>query len=670
MCPLLLLRSFLKRPSFILPLFLVLLSGCKEEQNAAVIFKEGPPEKLDSTCSWLKEKRNFQTKEYPLVFRDYYERKLRENDYASAAKALETAADQHIYYSMFDSTFTATVQSFRQLYAAKLPATRVTFPDYYMARYYNEQGDFREAISYYKSITAIQPVDFYSCINVAYAYTDMAFCYSSVGDQKAALENNLKALTFFDKTDDPSGKSIVYGNLYFVHLFTKNYAQAEVYIDKSIEAYIRRKDTTNIFISLLNKNMLYEEMEHPDKYPLIDSTYRYFNTCGLNDPSLKISIYTDYVKKLLHDGHPDEAGKILKELEPDVRELDSPFSTAEYIVTRAEYELATNKGILDIELIENALAIVEENEHYQTQLSYYEILKNDAILKKNYQQALAYSEKAGKASQQLATEQMMIKTAELDKRHEAEKRQQQINIQEKTISNNNIAIALLISLLTGVFLVIVIVQSLQKQKKIRSENRNAQLYTKQLLEKTEEERKRIASDLHDSVSHDLLNLKHSIGENTGGAGDKIDTILNDIRSISRNLHPVMFEKVGLSASVEQLIERAQSVNDLMVTADIVYHSSLSVSDELQVYRIIQEALSNVIKYAEAIAAKITILEDRANFRIEVKDNGKGFSVNETLAGGNAFGLHNIIERSKAIGGLAKITSDKNGTIITIDLKKS
>ena len=150
---------------------------------------------------------------------------------------------------------------------------------------------------------------------------------------------------------------------------------------------------------------------------------------------------------------------------------------------------------------------------------------------------------------------------------------------------------------------------------------------------------------------------------------KIDAIINDIRIISRNLHPIMFDKIGLKASVEQLVERTQSVNDFMVTAEVEYANTLSNSEELQLYRIIQEALSNIIKYANTVAAKITIQEKNNSIFIEIKDNGKGFNVSEKLNGKNASGLHNIIERSRAIGGEAKIFSDINGTIITIEIKK-
>lgn len=176
--------------------------------------------------------------------------------------------------------------------------------------------------------------------------------------------------------------------------------------------------------------------------------------------------------------------------------------------------------------------------------------------------------------------------------------------------------------------------------------------------------------MHDSVSHELLSLKNSLDEKTEAANTKIDSIINDIRSISRNLHPVLFDKIGLKESINQMVERTQLVNDFMVTADIDYVANLSSSDELQIYRIVQEALSNIIKYADAIAAKITIAETKNNIRIEIKDNGKGFDVNQTLNNKNSFGLHNIIERSRAIGGEAKIVSDKNGTIITIEIKKT
>ena len=282
---------------------------------------------------------------------------------------------------------------------------------------------------------------------------------------------------------------------------------------------------------------------------------------------------------------------------------------------------------------------------------------------------MLYEEKLNDANNMLGKNLNSNKVIELDKKYQNQKKEQQIVTQEKTIATKNATIAWLAFLFLMLFTIVFIYRNKQKQKQTKLDNINIQLYTKQLLAKTEEERKRIASDLHDSISHDLLELKNVANGNLEGTNIKIDGIINDIRSISRNLHPILFDKIGLKVSIEQMVERAQVANGFMVTAEVDYNSSLSSSDELQVYRIIQEALSNIIKYADAVAAKILVTEKEKILFIEIKDNGKGFNVNKILNSSDAFGLHNIIERSRAIGGKAKIKSDGNGTIVSIKINK-
>ena len=421
--------------------------------------------------------------------------------------------------------------------------------------------------------------------------------------------------------------------------------------------------------NMLNKIDIYLQSEDKRIYDEIEAVYQFYNKSNLKDSSLKIAVYTYYTKKLLHEKKIAETKILLDGIKPEVEALNSDISTQDYNIAVAEYEVKKNNGILNNNNITKALPGLIANENYPLMRTYYCFLKENALVKKDYKSALLYEEAIGKTDDSLASREMAHKVLELDKKYQTEKKEQQIQIQEKTIVNKNTTIALLISLFMGLFLVVVIIAATQKQKKLRRERQDAQQYTKQLLEKTEEERKRIASDLHDSVSHELLALKNSFEEKASITNEKIDAIINDIRIISRNLHPVMFDKIGLKASIEQLAERTESVNDFMVTSDITYSGSLPTADELQLYRIIQEALSNIIKYASAMAAKITISENLQMVHVEIKDSGKGFNVNETFQNSNAFGLHNIIERSRAIGGQAKIFSDHNGTVITIEIKK-
>ena len=89
-------------------------------------------------------------------------------------------------------------------------------------------------------------------------------------------------------------------------------------------------------------------------------------------------------------------------------------------------------------------------------------------------------------------------------------------------------------------------------------------------------------------------------------GNEIDHMIQTVRNISRNLHPSLFEISGLILSLEQLIERLQQSTHILINTEFEYNSSLSSNKELQIYRVIQEALSNIIKYSNSIAALVKI----------------------------------------------------------------
>jgi signal transduction histidine kinase len=650
-------------------LFMLFVSACNKPSEK-IIYHEVPREKTDSVSTWLSDLTNFHKTNYYPVFRNYYAKQLRHKKIDKAAIALAEVAEKEMHDCFFQESTLDTVRSFQKQYQKKLPWHKTMFVESYLGSYYINQANYHRAIPYFRKLVTHKPFNEVTCSEIGYAYGDIAFCYFAMGQHTKALKYNSKALALFNQTDNYVGRGGIYDNMALVSLYMKNYPESEVYFDKAMSDFKRDGDTGNVLISLHNKIILYQEMDDPKQFQLIDSAYHLFIKSKIQNESLEVALSSFYVDMLLYEGRYSEAKAILSDMKVNVEKLNSAVSDADYNIALASYEIEAGEGIRDIELIEKALDAAEEQDDYQNQTAFAQVLKENALLTKNYQKAYVFSEKLKHAENRISSQKMITKTLELNKLYETKRKEEQIALQKETISNGKATIALLISLLMGLVLVAVVVLSKQKQKKIKTENKRVQLYTKQLLDKTEEERRRIASDLHDSVSHELLNLKHSVGESTPSAGEKIDSIIKDIRSISRNLHPVMFEKVGLSASINQLLDRAQSVNQLMVTSDIVYSGSLSVSDELQVYRIIQEALSNIIKYAEAVAAKIIIREGDGELTVQIKDNGKGFNVSETLSRKDAFGLHNIIERSKAIGGQAKIQSDKNGTIITIDLKKT
>ena len=121
-------------------------------------------------------------------------------------------------------------------------------------------------------------------------------------------------------------------------------------------------------------------------------------------------------------------------------------------------------------------------------------------------QAFEYAEIYDSARDKLSKNEMRNKVKELDKKYQTEKKEQQIRLQKAEIKKQGAFITLLFAALFGILLSTIIYYLWQRQKRLQQAQNNSLNYTRQLLENTEEERRRIASDLHDSISHELLNL--------------------------------------------------------------------------------------------------------------------------------------------------------------------
>ncbi|MBK9338568.1 MAG: hypothetical protein IPM98_19380 [Lewinellaceae bacterium] len=129
----------------------------------------------------------------------------------------------------------------------------------------------------------------------------------------------------------------------------------------------------------------------------------------------------------------------------------------------------------------------------------------------------------------------------------------------------------------------------------------------------------------------------------------------------------MLDKIGLRLSLETLCEQFMQHESLFISHEINYPSPLPKTAELQLFRIVQEGLTNAHKYARAEAVNVKLKPVKNGLQLVIHDNGKGFDVQDALHSGKAFGLHSILQRSKAIGGHAEIRSDQNGTVIRVEV---
>jgi signal transduction histidine kinase/ligand-binding sensor domain-containing protein len=213
-----------------------------------------------------------------------------------------------------------------------------------------------------------------------------------------------------------------------------------------------------------------------------------------------------------------------------------------------------------------------------------------------------------------------------------------------------------------------------------------QAFSRQLIASQENERKRIAAELHDSLGQRLVIIKNLAlillnGSATVHAREQLDEIsteashaLGEVREISYNLRPHQLDRLGLTKAVEALVKKAASASPITFSSEIDDIDGVFPKEaEINFYRVAQESVNNVVKHSAATDASVTVRRDDGRIALTVRDNGKGF-VPETIqrdpsAGG--LGLVGISERATLLGGRATIQSAPGrGTTIgmSIDLR--
>jgi signal transduction histidine kinase len=201
-----------------------------------------------------------------------------------------------------------------------------------------------------------------------------------------------------------------------------------------------------------------------------------------------------------------------------------------------------------------------------------------------------------------------------------------------------------------------------------------------LIDAQEDERKRIARDLHDDVGQTLTSALVSIklleqNEQAAEAQEKIaglrqivNEALTRVRLLSRQLRPSALDDLGLAAALERYISEFTSRYPELT---IDFHSSvtnrLSATIETPLYRIIQEAMTNAARHSGASTVSVLVTQREGRVQAIIEDNGHGFDVNCMRRAGSSVGLHSMLERTQLLGGKLTIESNSDGTTVYVEI---
>ncbi|MFC1977295.1 PAS domain S-box protein [Chloroflexota bacterium] len=213
---------------------------------------------------------------------------------------------------------------------------------------------------------------------------------------------------------------------------------------------------------------------------------------------------------------------------------------------------------------------------------------------------------------------------------------------------------------------------------------NLRFFLQHITRAQEEERTRIAHELHDDtlqalvvhsnqideLASDIKRLrKHDITQYLEELHDRVNDIMQGVRRLSQDLRPAALDQLGLLPALEWLISNVADYSGIEMKVKVLgVVRRLSNEVELVLFRIAQEALRNVWKHAQATSAEIMVEFEESKIRIKVKDNGRGFSLPHPvtdLPRSGKLGLAGMRERSELLGGILTVESEpgKGATII-------
>jgi signal transduction histidine kinase len=551
---------------------------------------------------------------------------------------------------------------------------------------YFRKGDFQNSKGNYLTAYKIRKAK-KDYKGLAKINNNLANIYEKNQQYMPAMTSFLDALQYFESVNDEKNSNTIKGNIGLILLKIKNYSKALKYISNVVQYQEKNNFTEDLCVSCLNLGNVYLQMQ--DTVNALRFYNKSLKSCssvgnkkGISSAYNNIgAINTEQKKSKTALAFYIKSKQVREQLNSDLDKANFDLNIAkEYIVnnrfTDAEKLLLATKVIFEKEKLTEKLQT-----NYKSLITVYTKL-NDS------DNVSFYVNKLIALNNQLLESLVLKQTAELETKYQTTKKEKLLVEKEAETKQKNI---LLIGISTLVFLVALIGFLIYRQQKLKNKQQEQEFELRSAISKIEtqnklqEQRLNISRDLHDNIGSQLTFIISSV-DNIKYAFDigntKLDTKLSNISSFAKstieelrdtiwamNNNEITFE--DLESRIHNCIEKAkvakEEIHFLFTTDPDLGEVKFSSVEGMNIYRTIQEAVNNSIKYADASQIMIEVKKQYNEIQIVIQDNGLGFD-ETTIERGN--GLQNMQLRIESIGGKFDLVSESGmGTKITLLLDK-
>jgi signal transduction histidine kinase len=532
-------------------------------------------------------------------------------------------------------------------------------------------------------------------LNLAKTLFNTGTSYRNLGEYELAVQYYEEGKQIFQKLGDEGIGAIGDDILQLLYYQMQQYKKGIQYGESSVSKLRILNNPAMLGTSLTNLGLNYLSVKDFDKASLLFNEALEISK-KIGDKNMEQSQYMNMGDVFLQTGdfekmklYMDKALVLSKELELHESELIATKGLSFYYQYKKNYELAEQYA-------GEALSL---SYRYNLRIQRQKIFAHFSTLAYSMQdikQGDYYATQSTLLADSLLNETIQQNTLKLEKKYETEKKENQIKqleadkkLQQLSIRNKNILNYSLIAGTSTLLVISLLSYRAYKQKQKLQQQRISELETQQqlaaaeaVLKGEEQERTRLAKDLHDGLGGMLSGIKYSFTTMKGNlvmtpenhqaferSMDMLDSSISEMRRVAHNMMPEALVRFGLDTALKDFCNDINQSGALKINYQSIGLEGVSIDQTVAItlYRIIQELINNTMKHAKATWAIVQITKSNGQLAVTVEDDGVGFDTS-ILKNNKGIGWANIQNRVEFLKGKLDVRSRAGeGTSVQIEL---